>query len=117
MWEDGAGYFGTRDRTFIAWTNEAPTASYADGSWQLTDRGLLCFSAFWRAVNGGRQARTCFEHRADDKRIYQRRLPRGGWYVFGHLPTAEAEDELQLKDSIRHANPLSEPRPRMSCKS
>jgi hypothetical protein len=94
VWKDGAGHFRTENREFTAWVNEGARASYADGSWFVDDKGHLCFHATWHAVRGNKQVLTCFDHRADDKNIYQRKLPNGKWYVFSHLP-ALPDDEVQ----------------------
>jgi hypothetical protein len=93
-WNNGAAYFRTPNRTFIAWVDKGAKASYADGSWSVSDPGRLCFTATWHGLGAQRRASTCFEHRTDDKNIYQRRLPDGEWYVFSHLPALPG-DEIQ----------------------
>ena len=97
-WPDGAGYFAViPGRKFTAWTGSGPKSSYAEGTWSATDDGQLCFAAIWHAVKGSRSAKTCFDHREDDAAIYQRRLPSGNWYVFGHLPKQAADEISKFK--------------------
>lgn len=101
-WKDGAGYFQLKDRRFKAWVGEGAKGSYAEGSWSMNNQGRLCFRAVWHSLRGGRRATTCFAHRSDDKTIYQRRLPKGKWYVFAHIPSL-ADDEinkLQAGDQV-----------------
>ena len=85
-WDEGAGFLNARDRTFTAWTGSGPNASYADGNWFMTPTGNLCFRANWASVTGEGVAATCFEHRTDGARIFQRRQPDGEWYVFADSP-------------------------------
>jgi hypothetical protein len=85
-WNNGAAYFRAPNRVFIAWADKGAKAAYAEGSWSANDQGRLCFNATWHGRGGQRTASTCFEHRTDDKNIYQRKLPNGKWYVFSHLP-------------------------------
>jgi len=100
-WKDGAAYFGTQDQTFKAWVGEGTESSYADGSWSVNDQGRLCFRATWYVREGHRSATTCLEHRADDKNMYQRKLPKGDWYIFSHLP-AQPGDEIQKMEPGDH---------------
>jgi hypothetical protein len=93
-WKDGAAYFGAQHHTFRAWSGSGAKTSYAEGSWSAGDRGRLCFDATWYGVKGHNNSTTCLEHRTDDKNIYQRRLPKGEWYLFGHQP-AVSEDEIK----------------------
>jgi hypothetical protein len=102
-WKDGAAYFGPHDQTFKAWVGEGPESSYADGSWSVNDQGRLCFRATWYVREGHRGATTCTEHRADDKNIYQRKLPKGDWYIFSHVP-AQPGDEVQKLESGDHVS-------------
>jgi hypothetical protein len=93
MWDDGAGFMNARDRTFVAWTGSGENASYADGNWFMTPTGNLCFRANWASVSGDGVAATCFEHRTDGARIFQRRQPDGEWYVFADSPI-QPDDEI-----------------------
>ena len=92
-WNDGAAHFKAGNRAFIAWVHKGSKATYADGSWSVDDRGHLCFRATWHGVGGQATTSTCFEHRTDDKNIYQRKLPNGKWYVFSHIPQ-QPDDEI-----------------------
>lgn len=97
-WKDGAAYFDSKDKAFKAWVGEGAKSSYADGTWSANDQGRLCFRATWYVTQGQKRSTTCLELRADDKNIYQRKLPDGDWYVFSHLP-AVPEDEVQKLQS------------------
>ena len=94
----GRGFLDGRTRTFVAWTGSGADASYADGNWYMTETGNLCFRANWAAVDGDGMAATCFEHRTDGARIFQRRQPDGEWYVFANSP-------IQPDDEIRKLRP------------
>jgi len=98
IWDDGAGFLDARTRTFVAWTGSGANASYADGNWFMTETGNLCFRANWAAIDGDGMAATCFEHRTDGSRIFQRRQPDGEWYVFANSP-------IQPDDEIRKLRP------------
>lgn len=93
IWDDGAGFLDARDRTFVAWTGSGADASYADGNWFMTQTGNLCFRANWASASGAGVAATCFEHRTDGSRIFQRRQPDGEWYVFADSPI-RPDDEI-----------------------
>ncbi len=97
QWEDGAGYFDGRTRAFTSWVGEGDTASYAEGEWFLAETGRMCFRATWSAVDGSAKAVTCFDHRGDGERIFQRRAPDGEWYVFAHAPPQEGDEILKLR--------------------
>jgi hypothetical protein len=100
QWTNGAGYFGTAPkRQFIAWTGND---TYADGSWSAANGGRVCFRATWHSIQGREPAETCFEHRSDNKVIYQRKLPNGAWYVFSHSPpqTGDEVQKLQRGDFV-----------------
>src|SRR5205814_1625801 len=97
-WDNGAAYFRTANRTFIAWYGKEKKATYAEGSWSVNDQGRLCYSALWHTLEGQGPSTTCFEHRSSDTEIYARKLPDGNWYVFSHLP-AQPEDAIQKLQS------------------
>jgi len=102
QWDDGAAYFRARNQMFTAWLNKGTKASYADGRWSVNDQGRLCFRATWYVIGGNSTTSTCFEHRSDDKAIYQRKLPDGQWYVFSHIPAAsdDAVQKIQPGDRV-----------------
>jgi hypothetical protein len=97
QWQSGAGYFDGRTRAFTSWVGEGDAASYAEGDWFLTEAGRMCFRATWYAADGSADAVTCFDHRGDDERIYQRRAPGGAWYVFAHAPLQKGDEILKLE--------------------
>lgn len=96
LWPDGAGYFQVSKRQFTSWVKKGADASYAEGVWFLPGDGELCFRATWHAVSGSNNATTCFEQRTDGRRIYQRRLPDGDWYVFSHRPVRRDDEVRKL---------------------
>ena len=108
-WKDGAGYFQAKNREFKAWVGKGRKATYAEGSWTVNNNGRLCFRAAWHSLRGRKRASTCFAHRSDGKNIYQRRLPRGKWYIFSHIPARPGDEinKLQPGDQVSksyHAN-------------
>ncbi len=93
QWGEGGGYFDLQGRKFTARTVGDAGEVTAAGTWKITDRGKLCFSAKWGATSGKAPVETCFEHMTDGGNIYQRRLPSGNWYIFKHAKT-EPSDEF-----------------------
>lgn len=94
-WKDGAAYFSPKSE-FWAWAGAGARSSYAEGTWSATQTGQLCFTARWHTIRGSRRAITCFEHHTDGKAIYQRRLPQGSWYIFGHEPVQSDDEAAKL---------------------
>jgi len=94
LWKDGAGYFRSKQRRFIAATGRGRKSTYGDGTWFLTSPGKLCFRATWYAKSGSATALTCFSHREKNGVVYQKREPHGEWYVFRNRPT-RANDEYR----------------------
>jgi len=93
QWSDGGGYFGM-DRVFIGTTRSGGTVSHAAGRWRVTNKGLLCLRAAWRAGAAAPvSSTTCFEHVERGGDIYQRKVGGGDWYVFKHAPT-KTDDEF-----------------------
>jgi hypothetical protein len=86
QWENGAGYFASGKRQFEGWSGSGASSSFAEGVWFLRESGIMCMRANWSTVNGAEEVVTCFQHRSDEDYIFQRRLPDGGWYLFGDLP-------------------------------
>jgi hypothetical protein len=97
LWDDGAGYFSSKQRRFIAATGEGRAASIGDGRWFLTDPGKLCFKATWTAKSGSAPALTCFSHRRWGNNVYQRREPDGEWYLFKHSSTKKADEYAKVR--------------------
>jgi len=94
LWKDGAGYFPSKQRQFIAATGRGGAGSYGVGHWFLTDPGKLCFRAEWYAKSGAAPALTCFSHRKKNGVVYQKREPNGEWYAFKNAPV-KADDEYR----------------------
>jgi Protein of unknown function (DUF995) len=103
IWSDGAGYFSAKQRRFIAWTDKAGQASYADGRWFITGPGKLCFKAKWHAKDGAASALTCFSHRKQGGTVFQKREPDGEWYAFKNA-RAKPSDEY---GKVRRGNYVS----------
>ncbi|WP_311029549.1 DUF995 domain-containing protein [Mesorhizobium koreense] len=97
LWKDGAGYFPSKQRRFIAATGQGRKSSYGDGIWFLTSPGKLCFRATWYAKSGSAPALTCFSHREKNGVIYQKREPNGEWYVFRNRPTRAGDEYRKLR--------------------
>ncbi|WP_379066675.1 DUF995 domain-containing protein [Mesorhizobium sp. UC22_110] len=97
IWKDGAGYFAVPQRRFSAWTGKGKDASYGVGSWFIADAGRLCFRADWYAKSGAAPALTCFSHRRKGNVIYQRREPKGDWYVFANAPVRKGDEITKLR--------------------
>lgn len=97
IWKDGAGYFRNSKREFTAFSGQNGSSNYGQGRWFLTSRGRVCFRADWVSAKDASEALTCFEHRSDGRRIYQRRAPDGDWYVFKHSPMRASDEARKLK--------------------
>jgi UDPglucose 6-dehydrogenase len=100
LWEKGVGFFATKSQ-FNAFSGEGKDRSTAAGSWEALDDGRLCFSGVWTTKAWRRFARTCFAHKIKDGQIYQRRLPKGEWYIFRHDPEQEGDQKLVTGDQTR----------------
>lgn len=97
IWKDGAGYFAVPQRRFSAWTRKGRAASYGVGSWFIADAGRLCFRADWYAKGGASPALTCFSHRKKGNVIFQKREPKGDWYVFANAPVRKGDEVTKLR--------------------
>jgi Protein of unknown function (DUF995) len=93
IWSNGGGYMGPGGRFSAAIGKDRATASYARGTWQTNNQGVMCFAGAWRARAGKSQSRSCFAHRVAGSAIYQRKLPSGEWYMFKQSP-AQSSDEF-----------------------
>ena len=100
LWETGVAFFAPKGQ-FSAFAGESKDRSTVSGSWEVLDDGRLCFEGVWTAKSGRKFARTCFAHKIKDGHIYQRRLPRGEWYVFRHDPEKEGDQKLVAGDQTR----------------
>jgi hypothetical protein len=92
VWPEGAAYFAPNGK-FIAWSGKNTAASFARGSWRTAPKGRLCFSAQWVSRAGAGPAETCFSHVVKSGDLFQRKDPKGEWYVFKHA-TPLADDEF-----------------------
>ncbi|HEV2516784.1 MAG TPA: DUF995 domain-containing protein [Devosia sp.] len=97
-WGEGGGYFQTDGRVFRARTVGENGVTTAEGKWKITDQGRLCFEAIWVNATKSSPASTCFLHVAVGEQIYQKKLPKGGWYIFRH---AKPEPGDQFSKLIR----------------
>ena len=104
MWKDGAGYFAIPMRRFTAWSGRGKTLSYGVGTWFITDPGKLCFRADWHAMGGAKPDLTCFSHRKKGDVVYQKREPKGDWYVFANAPVRKDDEARKLRhgDYVSH---------------
>jgi hypothetical protein len=95
--DDGSGYFG-ENRRFRAAAGSGRNRSWMDGRWSADDRGVVCFSGRWKTKRNrkGRFDKTCFEHRVQGQKIFQRRLPKGAWYVFRDFPPRPTDQKLSV---------------------
>lgn len=96
IWNKEAGHFAIRKRRFSS-AGTLRSGKYAEGIWYLPGRGKVCFRAVWHGDWGAAKKRTCFEHRADRRKIYQKRLPDGEWYVFRNAPPRRGDEARKLK--------------------
>jgi hypothetical protein len=97
IWKDGAGYFPSKQRRFVAATGKGSKGSYGVGTWFLTSPGKLCFRATWHAKSGAAPALTCFSHRQKNGVVYQKREPDGEWYAFKNAPTRRGDEYRKLR--------------------
>lgn len=91
-WGKGGAALFRADGGFWAWT----TTSYAPGTWTASDSGKLCFSAIWTNAKYASPARTCFAHAMYNGRIFQRKVPKGDWYLFSHAVPRDGDAILSL---------------------
>jgi hypothetical protein len=91
-WDTGAGRYFGKDRQFLAWSDGKDGPSYANGRYEVTNRGRLCLVADWHSAAGTTNDRTCFMNKEANGVIYQRREGSEDWYVFSHTPP-EPSDE------------------------
>jgi UDPglucose 6-dehydrogenase len=100
FWEKGIAFFAAKGE-FNAFSDEGKARSTVAGDWEALDDGRLCFSGVWRAKSWRRFVRTCFAHKIKDGQIYQRRIPKGEWYIFRHEPPQEGDQKLVAGDQTK----------------
>ncbi|WP_313614459.1 DUF995 domain-containing protein [Agrobacterium sp.] len=101
-WPSGGGRFDSEGRRFTAMTEENGKKSIGEGTWSVDNLGKMCMKATWTTDGMSAKARTCFSHGRLGKVIYQKRLPKGDWYVFRSAkPRASDEfSKLVKTDSV-----------------
>ena len=82
QWQVGGGRFSEANRSFVAWSSTDGVDTYGTGHWELTNSGKLCMVATWKTKETSGKNRTCFRHLKVGDTIYQKREPKGKWYVF-----------------------------------
>jgi hypothetical protein len=100
LWEKGVGFFAPKGK-FNAFAGDGKDRSTVAGNWEASGDGRLCFSGVWTAKTWRRFARTCFAHKVKEGRVYQRRLPKGEWYIFRNDPLQEGDQKLVAGDQTR----------------
>jgi hypothetical protein len=100
FWEKGVAFFAAKGQ-FNALSGVGKERSTVSGDWEAFDDGRMCFSGVWTGKSWRRFARTCFAHKIRDGQIYQRRLPKGEWYIFRHEPAEEGDQKLVPGDQTR----------------
>ncbi len=103
IWEKGVGYFARSKRRFTS-VISVKKQEYAVGNWYIPGNGKVCFRAFWYAGKTRTRAVTCFSHRLVDGRIYQKREPKGEWYVFRNNPGRMMDEYRKFRrgDYVAH---------------
>jgi UDPglucose 6-dehydrogenase len=100
FWEKGIAFFAAKGQ-FNAFSEDGNERSTVAGDWEAMDDGRMCFSGVWTAKSWRRFARTCFVHKIKDGQIYQRRAPKGDWYIFRHEPSQEGDQKLVPGDQTK----------------
>ena len=80
-WEAGGARFIGKDRKLIAYSEDGGVPTIAEGRWQVNNQGRLCMVAVWVTKEARAKAKSCFRLVRDRGTIYQRREPKGNWYV------------------------------------
>jgi hypothetical protein len=95
-WGAGGGYFGPNG-AFRARTFSDAGVGEGGGTWAVNDKGRLCFRATWISPKGtSARANSCFDHAMVNGDLYQRRFPKGEWYVFRHAVANPADEYNKL---------------------
>lgn len=101
MWSEGSGYFGPKGE-FWAVSGDGNKQYRVNGSWNVSDRGRMCFAGTWRpkGKSRGKYEKTCFSHRVEDERILQKREPNGEWYTFRGASQAQGKDQVLVVGNL-----------------
>ncbi|HEX2552762.1 MAG TPA: DUF995 domain-containing protein [Microvirga sp.] len=110
LWTGGGGYFGKGGGFTAVAGREPETASQAQGRWETSDSGRMCFGGLRRTRSGREPFRTCFLHFAWGEAIYHRREPDGRWIAFRRSPPRETDEVHKLVKGNRIGEQLREVR-------
>jgi hypothetical protein len=111
LWQGGGGYLDPSGSFIGVVGNDAATGAYAEGKWEVNDKGQLCHSEEWNSRSGKSNATTCYSHHSWGKAIYQRKEPDGAWYVFQSARARKADPANNLVqgnriiDQVRQVQP------------
>ncbi len=83
---DKGGFYSNVGRQFLAYSGAGATRSYAEGNWFITSDGRVCTRAVWHSTTWVGKVQECLQHKTDGRRIFQRKMPKGDWYVFKNTP-------------------------------
>lgn len=102
QWESGGGRFIAKKRRFLAYSEEGGVPTFAEGSWEVNNEGRLCMVAVWVSREGKAPARSCFRLVRDRGTVYQRREPKGTWFILRtFIPKPEDEArKLVSEDTV-----------------
>ena len=79
-WSTGGGRFISKGRKFIAYSEKDGLSTIAEGRWTV-ETGRLCMVAVWVTKLGKAPKTSCFQLVRDRGTIYQRREPKGNWFI------------------------------------
>jgi hypothetical protein len=100
-WDAGGGRFIAKNRKFIAYSEEGGKLAIGEGRWEVRNGGHLCMVAVWATKDGKSPARSCFKLVRDRGTIYQRREPKGRWFILRtYRPKPEDEFHKLVSDDI-----------------
>lgn len=104
LWQGGGGYLDPDGRFIAVVGTDAASGAYAEGKWEVNEKGQLCHSEEWRSRSGSSNASTCYTHHAWGNGIYQRKDPDGTWYVFRHARSRNTDPANNLVQGNRIAD-------------
>jgi hypothetical protein len=104
LWQGGGGYLDPNGSFVAVVGTDAASGTYAEGKWEVNDKGQLCHTEEWRSRSGTSNASTCYTHHAWGGSIYQRKEPGGAWYVFRHAPARNGDPVHNLVQGNRIAD-------------
>ena len=104
LWQGGGGYLDPSGSFVAVVGTDAASATYAEGKWEVNDKGQLCHTEDWRSRSGTSNASTCYTHHSWGNAIYQRKDPTGPWYVFRHARSRSGDPANNLVQGNRIAD-------------